>query len=121
MVLQNTVKMLVATAMVATLPMAAQAFEKIVSREKFVEVVEGKDLKLMGITVTVTPDGGIKGRAFGAPVSGQWQWRGGFFCRSLFWGERDLGPNCQEVRVEGDKIRFTSDKGSGQYAVLNIR
>ncbi len=103
------------------LPATALAFEKIESREEFVQAIEGKDLKITGISVNVTPAGQIKGRAFGIRVRGEWQWRDGYFCRSLFWGRQDLGPNCQEVTIDGDTIRFTSDRGAGEFADLKMR
>lgn len=102
-------------------PLAAHAFEKVTSRDQFVEIVEGKDLRLTGIKVNVTPAGQITGRAYGFGVSGQWQWRDGYFCRSLYWGKTDLGPNCQKVEVQGDTIRFTSDRGAGEFADLRMR
>ncbi len=108
-------------ALLMSTPLAAQAFDKVKSRDQFVQIVSGKDLKLTGITLNVTPSGQIKGRAFGFGVKGQWQWQNGYFCRSLYWGKTDLGPNCQEVKVRGDLIRFTSDKGTGQFADLKMR
>ncbi|MEM7472804.1 MAG: dihydrodipicolinate reductase [Pseudomonadota bacterium] len=115
------IKGLVVLASLLFAPLAAQAFDKVDTRDEFLSLVDGKTLRLTGIRVEVMPSGQIKGRAFGRGVKGAWQWRDGFFCRSLYWGSRDLGPNCQEVRAEGAKIRFTSDRGQGQYAVLNIR
>lgn len=103
------------------IPVAAFAFDKVSSREQFLQIITGKDLKLTGITVNVTPGGQIKGRAYGFGVSGQWQWQDGYFCRSLYWGKKNLGPNCQEVKVKGDTIRFTSDRGNGQFADLKMR
>ncbi|MEM8630537.1 MAG: dihydrodipicolinate reductase [Pseudomonadota bacterium] len=82
--------------------------------------VLGKELKRFGIVVRVTEDGQITGTGFGRPVRGAWNWQDGFFCRSLYWGQRDLGPNCQEVRVNGEMIRFTSDLGNGIYADLKM-
>ncbi|MEM9433722.1 MAG: dihydrodipicolinate reductase [Pseudomonadota bacterium] len=102
------------------LPAAAEP-ARIDTRDQFVQTVEGRNLTLFGIRLVVTPDGVIDGRAFGRDVKGQWQWRDGFFCRDLYWGTRDLGPNCQEVRLNGNKIRFTSDRGTGQYADLTLR
>jgi hypothetical protein len=100
---------------------AANAFEKVSSRDEFMTAVADKSLTRFGITVDVTPAGEIIGRAFGRDVSGDWEWQDGFFCRSLFWGERDLGDNCQEVRINGDTLRFTSDQGAGEYADLRLR
>ena len=109
------------SAFLVSLPLAAQAFDKVTSRDQFLQIVSGKDLRLTGITVNVTPSGEIKGRAYGFGVQGEWQWQNGYFCRSLYWGKKDLGPNCQEVKVHGDTIRFTSDKGTGQFADLKMR
>lgn len=100
---------------------AASAFEKVSSRDDFISALGDKSLTRFGITVDVTPTGDIVGRAFGRDVSGDWQWQNGFFCRSLFWGERNLGDNCQEVRINGDTVRFTSDQGAGEYADLRLR
>lgn len=113
--------LMTAAALALSAPGAALAFEKVKSRDQFVQLVQGKDLRLTGIKVKVSPAGQITGRAFGVGVRGEWQWRNGYFCRSLFWGKRDLGPNCQEVQVKGDTIRFTSDKGAGEFADLAIR
>ena len=118
--MQSVLRFGLITALIFT-PLSALAFEKVDTRDEFLSLVDGKTLRLTGIRVQVTPAGEITGRAFGRGVKGAWQWRDGYFCRSLYWGSRDLGPNCQEVRAEGSKIRFTSDRGQGQYAVLNIR
>lgn len=100
---------------------AAEQFQPVRDQDTFLEVVEGRDLTRFGITLEVTPAGEIRGRAFGTPVTGEWRWQDGYFCRDLFWGERDLGANCQEVRVNGDRVRFISDRGQGIYADLSVR
>lgn len=104
---------------VSTAP-AAQEFQTVREEAQFVSLVSGKELTRFGISLTVTPEGQIRGRAFGRPVTGDWQWTDGYFCRTLFYGERDLGPNCQEVKVQGETLRFTSDKGQGIYADLTL-
>jgi hypothetical protein len=108
-------------AVAVSTPLAAVAFEKVSNKSDFMNIVEGKDLRLTGIKLNVMSDGEIVGRAFGAEVSGEWQWQGEYFCRTLYWGKRDLGQNCQEVSVQGDKIRFKSDRGAGRYADLTLR
>lgn len=101
--------------------MAFAELSKIETRQEFVDAIQGKHLTLFAIKLNVTPEGQIDGRAYGRDVSGQWQWQNGYFCRDLYWGQTDLGPNCQEVRVDGNTIRFTSDKGAGRYADLKMR
>ncbi|WP_245749199.1 dihydrodipicolinate reductase [Jannaschia pohangensis] len=103
------------------LPTQALAFEPITNRDAFVNLLSDRALTRTGITLDVTPDGMIRGRAFGVRVSGEWQWRDGYFCRTLFHGPRDLGANCQLVQVNGNTLRFTLDKGAGDYADLSLR
>lgn len=105
--------------------MAAPAmadFQRVDQRDSFVSLVSGRNLTRLGIRLTVSEDGRIKGRAFGQAVSGDWTWTRGYFCRDLYL-EGDLldGDNCQTVEVSGDTLRFTSDRGRGDSANLRLR
>ncbi|MDN5568512.1 MAG: dihydrodipicolinate reductase [Paracoccus sp. (in: a-proteobacteria)] len=111
---------LAAIALIALLPMAAAA-ERVTTRDDFVSLVDQRRLTTMGITLVVSPDGRIGGRAFGSDVSGDWVWDKGWFCRTLAWGSRSWPRNCQLVVRDGDKLRFTSDQGTGDSATLRIR
>jgi hypothetical protein len=111
----------VLTLLLASHAPAAQEFRTVSEQERFNELIVGRDLTRFGIKVKVTPQGEIVGRAFGRSVTGNWQWSDGYFCRTLFFGDRDLGPNCQEVKVNGRTIRFTSDRGEGIYADLTVQ
>lgn len=103
------------------MPAMAEGFQTVTDRKTFVSLISGKDLRRTGITLQVTPDGRIKGRGLGRSVSGAWQWKGGFFCRDLYWGKQNLGANCQRVQVQGRTLRFTSDRGRGEYADLTLQ
>jgi hypothetical protein len=112
---------LAAAALATTFAAAdARAFEQVREQSRFVDLITSKKLRRFGIELTVTPEGRIEGRAFGRPVSGDWAWTGGYFCRSLFWGSENLGDNCQAVLVSGDTVRFISDQGTGDYADLRL-
>ena len=118
------VRTIVAAALAAlwlAAPAAAEEFEIVSSRDNFLSLIEGRELTRMGIRLQVTSDGQIVGRAFGTPVTGAWNWNGGYFCRDLYYGEEDLGPNCQQVAVRGETLRFTSDQGTGRFADLRLR
>ena len=106
---------------VFSVPVAAEEFTVLSDRTTFLSVVKGKTLTRMGIRLDVLPDGQISGAAFGQSVTGRWTWADGFFCRDLSWGSRDLGGNCQIVKVDGETIRFVSDRGQGRFADLNLR
>ena len=103
-------------------PRTAQAeeFRVVDSDTLFVALIEGRELRRLGIRLTVTPTGEIQGRAFGGPVTGQWRWENGYFCRDLFWNDTDLGYNCQLVQENGPTLRFTSDQGAGMFADLTL-
>lgn len=113
-----------ATALVlAACALAAPAraeFQKIEDERTFRAIVAGKTLKRPLIRLQVRPEGTIKGRGAAWDVTGQWNWRGGYFCREMNWRDRDIAYNCQEVRVQGDRIRFTSDRGQGDYADFRL-
>jgi hypothetical protein len=100
---------------------AAADTQRIDSRDAFVSLVKDRALTRLGITLNVSPDGRITGRAFGKPVKGDWSWNGGFFCRSLFFGDENLGDNCQTVEKRGQSLRFTADRGAGDFADLRLR
>ncbi|MEO1536991.1 MAG: dihydrodipicolinate reductase [Pseudomonadota bacterium] len=101
---------------------AAAEFKRVTDRGNFVSLVQDRNLTRLGIRLNVTGNGTIKGRAFGQNVSGKWQWNSGFFCRNLYLNGSVLDDdNCQTVEVLGDTVRFTSDKGAGDYADLRLR
>lgn len=100
----------------------AQAeFARIASQDAFLDHVTGRTLTRPLVELRVTPDGRIEGRGSVWDVTGNWSWRDGYFCRDLFWGGDALGYNCQEVQVGAGRVRFTSDRGSGQSAVFRLR
>ncbi len=101
---------------------ALAEFARVEKRASFVNLVKDRDLTRLGIRLKVTTDGKIKGRAFGQRISGDWDWNSGYFCRDLFVNGDVLdAENCQKVEVRGDTLRFTSDKGQGDFADLRLK
>ncbi|SHM55179.1 hypothetical protein SAMN05443432_10931 [Roseovarius litoreus] len=105
----------------APLPAAAEGFAQISDEKTFVSLVDGRKLTRFGIQLDVTDDGQIKGRAFGRNVTGAWDWRSGYFCRNIYWGDYEIGDNCQAVQVKDRTLRFISDQGTGDYADLRLQ
>jgi hypothetical protein len=102
-------------------PQTAMAEQKIVTTyQEFLALVRGKTLTRPLIRLQVSEDGQITGRGATWDVEGTWRWQNGYFCRDLYWGGDALGYNCQEVRARGNRIRFTSDKGTGQSAEFRL-
>lgn len=111
----------VLTALTFATPALAEGFVPVKSRDTFVSLMQDRQLTRFGIKLEVTPDGRIGGRAFGREVRGAWHWQAGYFCRDLYWGRENLGPNCQAVKVQGRTVRFISDQGTGEFADLLLR
>lgn len=108
----------------AALPAQADSFQRIDDRDEFLGTVEGRELRmgLFGITLQVKPDGRIEGRAMGWDITGQWDWKDGYFCREMDWSGYPIPMNCQLVEARGDEqIRFTVDRGAGDSASFNLR
>ena len=95
--------------------------KKVNNQSEFVQLVAGKTLSRPLIRLEVKPNGSIAGKGAKWAVTGDWVWRDGYFCRSLFWGGDALGYNCQEVRAKDGRIRFTSDKGKGDSAEFRLK
>ena len=100
---------------------ADSAFDRVESREGFVAQITGRELTYPGIRLQVSDAGRIDGRAFGRQVTGDWRWQDGYFCRTMFWGRKELAYNCQLVEKGAGALRFTSDRGTGDSAVLRLR
>ena len=110
-----------ATGAMFAMPVAASSFERISGANEFANTVVGRQLSRFGIRLQVSPDGEINGRAFGYPVTGDWQWRDGYFCRIMDWGGTEIPHNCQMVLRDGNSVRFVSDQGSGDHADFRLR
>lgn len=93
----------------------------VTDRGTFMKYVKGKTLSRPLVKLRVDANGAIRGTGAAKSVSGNWTWKNGYFCRDLYWGDDALGYNCQEVRAEGNRIRFTSDRGSGDSAEFRLR
>tara|TARA_B100000963_G_scaffold233087_1_gene203580 strand:+ start:600 stop:959 length:360 start_codon:yes stop_codon:yes gene_type:complete len=95
-------------------------FKKISSETDFLEIVDGFTLIRPLIKLVVQSDGSISGKAAFRSVHGEWFWDNELFCRTLFWGKRDLGLNCQLVQYNDKIVRFTADEGTGAFADFTI-
>ncbi|WP_394155488.1 dihydrodipicolinate reductase [Loktanella salsilacus] len=102
---------------------AAQDYVRVTEKDVFLNLMEQGDLThtFYNITVKVTPDGQITGDALGWPVTGNWTWQDGYFCRQMDWGGDEIPYNCQLVEQNGDLVRFTVDQGAGRAAALRLR
>ncbi len=109
-----------AAAVLAAFPAFAD-FQPVWEEANFRALVEGRELTRFGVRLQVLPQGEITGRGFGMEVGGSWEWRNGYFCRTLEFGQSGDPYNCQLVLRNGDTLRFISDQGQGDQADLRLR
>ena len=108
----------------AALPAFADEFVKVDDKSTFLSLMEGRELRLgvVGLAISVNPDGTIAGTAAGFALTGKWTWQDGYFCRDLDWSGTEIPYNCQLVEARGtEAMRFTVDQGAGDAAEFNLR
>ncbi len=105
-------------------PAAADGFEPVREKDRFLSIVKGKELRigLYQLSLKISPDGSIAGRALGWDINGKWSWKDGYFCREMDWSGYPIPQNCQLVEVkDGREMRFTVDQGKGDSASFRLR
>ncbi len=105
-------------------PARAETFAPIKDLPTFLQLVEGRDLRigLYNLTLNLSPDGQITGSALGWGITGDWRWEDGYFCRQMDWSGYAIADNCQLVEALGsEKLRFTTDRGAGDSASFKLR
>jgi hypothetical protein len=114
------------TVLLLAAPVGAGAndFEPVKDKDDFLSLVQNRELRigLYSLSLNVLPDGQIKGSALGWDITGNWQWRDGYFCREMDWSGMPIEYNCQLVEAQGaERMRFTVDKGAGDSATFRLR
>jgi hypothetical protein len=116
--------LVVAAVLAAAVPALANDFTPVRDETTFMSLVEGRELRLgrFGVSLTLSPDGQIKGRALGWDLTGNWDWQDGYFCRDMDWSGYKIPFNCQLVEVSDNQVvRFTVDRGAGDSASFKLR
>lgn len=108
----------------SALPAGAAEFQTVADRDSFLALIENRELHLdtWNVRLQVRPDGQISGDMMGWDVTGNWQWKGGYFCREMDWSGYSIDYNCQLVEARGDQaLRFTVDQGAGKSATFQLK
>ncbi len=100
-------------------PAAAQGFQRITTEAGFNQLVVGRKLSLNSNYITIKKNGIVKGRFNGEPLRGYWEWRDGFWCRTLLTHNKKT--DCQIWEVDGNRHRLTRERGEGGFNVYTAR
>lgn len=50
--------------------------------------------------------------------TGAWNWQRKFLCRNIRVGSKELGTDCQVIRVDGTTVQLIRKKGKGKTVLL---
>ena len=101
---------------------AAEKFKRASTSKQFKAAVAGRKLVAGSAYYIVHANGTFSGKSLeGAKVSGKWNWRGQYFCRSGTIGNETLAYDCQEAYVSRNKLRLVRNRGRGSTVELRIR
>ena len=113
-----------ALALFSACPASAQEFVPVSDEAAFLSLLDGRELRLgvVGLALSVNPDGTIIGAAAGFEVTGSWTWQDGYFCREMDWSGKEIVYDCQLVEMrDGKRMRFTERRGEGDSASFDLR
>ena len=93
---------------------AADEKTRIETEQEFREIAVGKKLVYkIGEYVIAHDDGTMSGYFGGKPLTGNWNWEDGYYCRTGKLGGKSLGEDCQIVELSGNRLTFFRKKGKG--------
>ncbi|WP_321830229.1 hypothetical protein [Thalassovita sp.] len=102
-------------------PAQAEGFFTMKDRSDFLQQMQGKYISQSGLWMRFDDLGQVKGRVWGRPLLGNWQWKDGQLCTRIFHGTIDQGDFCGVVRSSGATLYIVPDKGRGERQRYNIK
>lgn len=92
---------------------AASDLKRISTEDDFRKLVVGKKIKCGDKDhYTIRRNGRLTGRFGGETLKGVWEWRDGYFCRTLTTVRP--GTDCQKFEVSAKELRGTRNRGKGR-------
>lgn len=99
----------------------ASEFKRIETKAEYLNVVAGKRMVAEWGWVTAAADGNLTGKVNGQAAQGKWDWKNGFWCRTISFGSTNMPRNCQAIFVSGDNLVSIRDKGQGKQTRMKIK
>ncbi|WP_299292734.1 hypothetical protein [uncultured Tateyamaria sp.] len=108
---------LFATLAVTAPPATAQDFEVIKTEDAFRSLIVGKRLTIGDDHFVIRRNGSLRGSFGGAALRGAWEWRDGYWCRTLTSHAKNT--DCQLWEVAGSQVRVTRNFGKGRSFIYS--
>lgn len=111
---------LACVATLAATGLHAENFKRINSEADFRALVVDRKLTAGKDWMTVKSDGTTVGRIFEQKFNAAWVWQNRMYCRNAVMGKRQLGTDCQVVRIAGKSVEFIREYGKGKSGVMQL-
>lgn len=98
---------------------SAVPWDRVTTKNEYLEKGADNYYGDAGGTSMATHDGIIKGIFGGLQLTGTWDWKGEYFCRTSMLGTMDLGSDCIQIDVTDNKMRLILEKGTGMSVVYD--
>ncbi|CUH81036.1 hypothetical protein TRM7557_03192 [Tritonibacter multivorans] len=120
MIFKHLFPLAFATAVLApAAPALAESFTRIETDAAFKKQVANRQLLQGENTVTIRKNGKFSGVFGGTKYKGVWQWRDGYWCRTLTAPQENT--DCQMIEVGGGKMRLTRQRGKGKVQIYSFK
>lgn len=100
-------------------PSWGDEFRRIESEAEFRELVVNRKLVLGENHAVFRKNGKVTGNFAGKKLDGVWQWRDGYWCRTLTTHSQNT--DCQLMEISGNQLRGTRSRGTGKSFIYTIR
>jgi hypothetical protein len=89
---------------------------RVTDRETFRRQVVGRPLvnPLNGVRIVIEPNGRLRGHRGNEELTGKWQFRNGYFCRSFLVGGTIGQEDCSTIFLDTNGITITRQEGRGR-------
>jgi len=103
-------------------PALADDFKRIRKEADFRSLVVGKTISAGSGYLTLHADGRLTGAGSQGALIGNWKWSRKFFCRNLNIGGKNIGSDCQVVKMakDGKSVMFIRQMGKGEAKTYDI-
>ena len=104
-----------------SIPATAGDFKRIKKKSEYLKMVADKKLVADWGWVIASSDGSLMGQINGQSAQGKWDWKGGYWCRTITFGSTSMPRDCQSIHVSGDNVVAIRDKGKGKQTPMKIK
>jgi len=94
-------------------------WQRIMTKQEYMDKAANVFFGDEGGQSVATKSGKIFGIFGGEELSGTWEWKDDYFCRTSTLGTMDLGLDCLVIEVTDTKMRLTLEKGNGIQVVYD--